>query len=106
MPPRHRPGSMRATRAAADAMGQGEPTVLQEAIVHATAAATPSLRHLCGEARISTSTLSSWRRGLRTPPPEAVAVLADVLLEHARVLEAHARALHELAEGVSRPSAS
>lgn len=65
----------------------------QDLILRATAYATPSLRDLAREANISDSTLSSWRRGKRSPPPDAVEVLAAVLEERAEVLGRYARRL-------------
>lgn len=75
-----------------------EVTRLQKVILQATAEATPSLRDLAEEANVSDSTLSTWRRGTRVPPPEAVEVLAAVLSDRSRMLGSLARQLEEMAE--------
>lgn len=70
-------------------------TELQDLILTATACATPGLEDLAREAKVSVHTLSSWRRGTRTPPPDAVEVLAAVLRDRSDVLAHYARRLRE-----------
>lgn len=65
-------------------------TRVQDAIIWATAAATPSLRDLAREANVSESTISSWRRGTRVPPPDALETLATVLEDRSRLLSGYA----------------
>lgn len=59
---------------------------IQELILSATAYATPGLRDLAREAGVSVYAVSSWRRGTRVPPPDAVEVLAAVLRDRAQFL--------------------
>ena len=77
--------------------GEHEVTRLQLVIVRATTEATPSLRELARDANISDSTLSTWRRGTRVPPAEAVEVLAAVLLDRSEALADIARQLEQVA---------
>lgn len=77
--------------------GKHEMTRLQLVIVQATAEATPSLRELARDANISDSTLSTWRRGTREPPAEAVEVLAAVLADRSEALADIARQLEQVA---------
>jgi transcriptional regulator with XRE-family HTH domain len=78
-------------------------TRIQEVVVTATAEATPSLTDLAHAARISDSTLSSWRRGLRVPTPGALEVLAQVLATRAQMLLRHAAVLRRAAEEMATP---
>lgn len=104
MSPGRRPGLTKAVEAQArirgwiGGSGEREVTRLQKLILQATAEATPSLRDLAEEANVSDSTLSTWRRGTRVPPPEAVEVLAAVLSDRSRMLASIARQLEEMAE--------
>ena len=104
MSPRRRAGLTKATEARARIrgwigdVGDRGMTRLQEVILLATAEATPSLRDLAEEANISESTLSTWRRGTRVPPPEAVEVLAAVLSDRSRMLASLGGRLAEVAE--------
>ena len=77
--------------------GEHEVTRLQLVIVRATTEATPSLRELARDANISDSTLSTWRRGTRVPPAEAVEVLAAVLADRSEALADVARQLERVA---------
>lgn len=68
---------------------------LQDLILAATANATPGLRELAREANVSVHTLSSWRRGIRLPPPDAVEVLAAVFHDRGEALARYARRLQQ-----------
>lgn len=74
---------------------EAELTEVQDLILTATAYATPGLEDLAREANVSVHTLSSWRRGTRVPPADAVEVLAAVLRARADVLAYYARRLRE-----------
>lgn len=97
---RHRPTCSKALEAEARIRGwregnEVELPEVQDLILRATAYATPGLQDLAREAQISVHTLSSWRRGTRVPPPDAVEVLAAVLRERAELLAYFARRLQE-----------
>lgn len=77
-----------------------ELTEVQDLILSATAYATPGLADLARDVEVSVHTLSSWRRGTRVPPPDAVEVLAAVLRDRAELLAHYARRLQE-ASGLS-----
>lgn len=94
----------KARQAANQALAGREPTRIQHRITIATEEATPSLTDIARAAHISDSTISSWRRGLRVPTPDAVAVLADVLELRANALLIEARLLHEAAEEMMTPA--
>ena len=84
-------------------VGEGGPremTRLQKVILWATRRATPSLRDLAEEAGISESALSTWRRGTRVPPADAVEVLAAVLRDRSSLLARLARDLEDVAEAL------
>lgn len=72
-----------------------ELTEIQELILTATAYATPGLRDLAREAGVSVHALSSWRRGRRVPPADAVEVLAAVLRDRSTLLAHYAQRLRE-----------
>ncbi len=73
-------------------------SALQEEIIYTSAAATRSLSDLAKQAKISDETLSSWRRGLRVPTPDAIAVLADVLEEQTAEILSGVQTLREAAK--------
>lgn len=106
MSPRRHQGLTKAVEAQARIRGwiggssDREVTRLQKVILEATAEATPSLRDLAAEANISESTLSTWRRGTRVPPADAVEVLAAVLRDRSRMLADLAGNLEEVAEAL------
>jgi transcriptional regulator with XRE-family HTH domain len=66
---------------------------IQDLILNATGYATAGLRDLAHDANISESTLSSWRRGTRTPPPDAIEALAAALRDRAQLLAWYAERL-------------
>lgn len=93
----------RADQAARLATEAGRSTGLQQMISNATRCATTSLSGIAEQAGISDSTLSSWRRGLRVPTPEALEVLADVLEERGRMIQSYATELRHNAGRLRTP---
>ena len=93
-----------ADMAASRARRAGRSTLLQRDISSATRDVTTSLSEIAREAGVSDSTLSSWRRGVRVPTPDALEVLADVLDERADLIRSHAAGLRDHAAALRTSS--